>query len=128
MRELLLKSFELEEVNVAVVNEIKGNPSRITFYSNKGEIYLTILITASLSNNRLHILPKNLKIVSEIQELNILSKIFNYELVDKADENFILISKTDNEDFLGKISFINKFGDETDFQINIKMFNLNDYD
>lgn len=42
MRELLLKSFELDEVNVAVVNEIKGNPSRITFYSNKGEVYLII--------------------------------------------------------------------------------------
>ena len=37
MRELLLKALEVDEFNLAIVNEIKGNPSRISFYSNKGE-------------------------------------------------------------------------------------------
>ena len=31
MRELLLKALEIEEFNLAIVNEIKGNPSRISF-------------------------------------------------------------------------------------------------
>ena len=63
MRELLLKALELDEHNLAIVNEIKGNPSRVTFYSNKGEILLIILIGVTTSNERCHILPKNLKIV-----------------------------------------------------------------
>jgi U3 small nucleolar ribonucleoprotein protein IMP4 len=33
MRELLLKALEVDEFNLAIVNEIKGNPSKITFYS-----------------------------------------------------------------------------------------------
>ena len=99
MRELLLKALELDEHNLAIVNEIKGNPSRVTFYSNKGEILLIILIGDTTSNERCHILPKNLK-------------------VDKASENYILISKED--DLIAKINFVNKFGDKTDLQINVK--------
>jgi len=68
MRELLLKALELDEHNLAIVNEIKGNPSRVTFYSNKGEILLIILIGVTTSNERCHILPKNLKIVSKSSE------------------------------------------------------------
>ncbi|WP_404806126.1 ribonucleotide-diphosphate reductase subunit beta, partial [Methanobrevibacter smithii] len=81
MRELLLKALELEEHNLAIVNEIKGNPSRVTFYSNKGEVLLIILIGVNTSNERCHILPKNLKIVSKVEELNVLSEILGFELV-----------------------------------------------
>ena len=118
MRELLLKALELEEHNLAIVNEIKGNPSRVTFYSNKGEVLLIILIGVNTSNERCHILPKNLKIVSKVEELNVLSEILGFELVDKAGENYILISK--EEDLIAKINFVNKFGDKTDLQINVK--------
>ena len=111
MRELLLKAL-------AIVNEIKGNPSRVTFYSNKGEILLIILIGVTTSNERCHILPKNLKIVSKVEKLNVLSEILGFELVDKASENYILISKED--DLIAKINFVNKFGDKTDLQINVK--------
>ena len=51
MRELLLKSLEVDEINLAIVNEIKGNPSKITFYSNKGEVLLVLLISISMDNN-----------------------------------------------------------------------------
>lgn len=37
MRELLLKALELDEHNLAIVNEIKGNPSRVTFIQIKGK-------------------------------------------------------------------------------------------
>ena len=118
MRELLLKALELDEFNLAVVNEIKGNPSKITFYSNKGEILLVILVSASIENETLNIAPSKLKIVSEVEKLNVLSEILDIELVDKAEDNYILISSS--EDLVAKINFINKFGDAIKFQINVK--------
>ncbi len=118
MRELLLKALELDEFNLAIVNEIKGNPSKITFYSNKGEILLAILIGASVESEKLNIAPSQLKIVSKIKKLDVLSEILDIELVDKADDNYILISGSD--DLVAKINFFNKFGDKIDFQINVK--------
>lgn len=119
MRELLLKALSEDEVNLAIVNEIKGNPSKITFYSNKGEELLGILITVSISNERLNVLPSKLKIVSEVEKLNCLSDIMGFELVDRAEDNYIYISREDS-DLIARINFINKFGDKTDFQINVK--------
>ena len=119
MRELLLKALEEDEVNLAIVNEIKGNPSRITFYSNKGDELLKILISVTTTNERLNISPAELKIVSDVESLNVLSDILGFELVDKAEKNYILISNG-YDDLIAKINFINKFGDQIDFQINIK--------
>ena len=119
MRELLLKALEVEEVNLAIVNEIKGNPSKITFYSNKGEVLLVLLISVSMANNeKLNIAPSQLKIVSSFDELNILSDIFDIDLVERAEDNFIIISQ--HKDLIAKINFVNKFGEKLDFQINVK--------
>ncbi len=118
MRELLLKALEVEEYNLAVVNEIKGNPSRISFFSNKGELLLTILIGVTLAKEKTNIAPSQLKMVSEVKRLNVLSEILDLDLVDKAEENYILVSKSD--DSVSRIQFINKFGDKLDFQINVK--------
>ena len=117
-RELLLKALEVDEYNVAVVNEIKGNPSRISFFSNKGELLLTILIGVTLDNEKTNIAPSQLKIVSEVKKLDVLSDILDLDLVDKAEENYILISKSD--DSIARIHFVNKFGDKLNFQINVK--------
>ena len=118
MRELLVKALEVDEFNLAIVNEIKGNPSRISFYSNKGELLLTILIGASEGTEKMNIAPSQLKIVSTVEKLNILSDILDMDLVERAEENFILITKS--EDSVAKINFINKFGDKINFQINVK--------
>ena len=118
MRELLLKALEVEECNLAVVNEIKGNPSRISFFSNRGELLLTILIGVTLGKEKTNIAPSQLKIVSEVKELNVLSEILDLDLVDSAEDNYILISKS--EDSIARIHFINKFGDKLNFQINVK--------
>ena len=118
MRELLLKALEVDEYNLAVVNEIKGNPSRISFYSNEGELLLTILVGVTLENEKMNIAPSKLKIVSEVDKLNILSDILDLDLVDKAEDNYILISESD--DSQARIRFINKFGDTLKFQINVK--------
>ena len=118
MRELLLKALEVDEFNLAIVNEIKGNPSKITFYSNKGEVLLIILIGATLDNDKMNIAPSQLKIVSEVKKLNVLKDILDLDLVDKAEDNYILVSKS--EDSVARINFINKFGDKINFQINVK--------
>ena len=75
MRELLLKALEVDEYNLAIVNEIKGNPSKITFYSNKGEVLLVILISVVLENEKLNMAPSKLKMVSNIKKLDVLSDI-----------------------------------------------------
>ena len=118
MRELLLKALEVEEYNLAVVNEIKGNPSRISFFSNKGDLLLTILIGVTLDNEKTNIAPSQLKIVYEVKKLNVLSDILDLDLVDNAEDNYILISKS--EDSIARIHFFNKFGDKLNFQINVK--------
>ncbi|MDO5849376.1 MAG: ribonucleotide-diphosphate reductase subunit beta [Methanobrevibacter sp.] len=118
MREVLLRALEEDEVNVAIVNEIKGNPSKVTFYSNKGDILLAIVITASLTNERLHILPKDLTVVSRVKKLDILSKIFNFELVDKDNANYIFIDNG-TDDLIATIEFFNKFGEKSEFKIKV---------
>ena len=118
MRELLLKTLEVEEYNLAVVNENKGNPSRISFYSNNGELLLSLLIGVTLDNERMNIAPSRLKIASEVDRLNVLSDILDFDLVESAQDNYILISESD--DSLARIQFINKFGDKIKFQINVK--------
>ncbi|MBQ9161264.1 MAG: ribonucleotide-diphosphate reductase subunit beta [Methanobrevibacter sp.] len=118
MRELLLKALEIEEFNLAIVNEIKGNPSRISFYSNKGELLLTLLISVNNGSGKINIAPSQLKIVSHVDRLNVLKDILDVDLVDEASENYIIIAGRD--DMIAKISFINKFGEPTDFQINVK--------
>ena len=118
MRELLLKALEVDEYNLAIVNELKGNPSRISFFSNKGELLLTILIGATIENEKMNIAPSQLKIVSEVKDLDILSEILDLDLVDSAEDNYILISKSD--DSPARIYFVNKFGEKLKFQINVK--------
>ena len=118
MRELLLKALEVDEFNLAIVNEIKGNPSKITFYSNKGEVLLVILISVVLENEKLNMAPSRLKIVSNVKKLDVLSDILDLELVDIAEDNFIVIS--DDNDLVAKINFVNKFGEKLKFQINVK--------
>lgn len=118
MRDLLLKTLELDECNLAIVNEIKGNPSRISFYSNDGEILLSLLIGVTIDNERLNMMPSKLKMVSEVLRLNVLSEIFDVDLVKSAEDNYIYVSKS--EDSVARIYFINKYGDRVNFQINVK--------
>ena len=66
----------------------------------------------------MNIAPSQLKIVSEVKELNILSEILDLELVDNADSNYVLVSKS--EDSLANITFVNKFGDMNNFKITVK--------
>ena len=77
-------------------------------------------ITVSISTTRLNIQPSKLKLVSKVDELDVLSNILNIELKATASENYILISSIDDENYLAKINFINKFGEKTDLQIYVR--------
>ena len=79
---------------------------------------LVILISVVLENEKLNMAPSQLKVVSKIERLNVLSDILDLDLVDNAEDNYILIS--DSDDLVAKINFINKFGDKLNFQINVK--------
>jgi U3 small nucleolar ribonucleoprotein protein IMP4 len=118
MRELLLKALEVDEYNLAIVNEIKGNPSRISFFSNKGELLLTILVGVTVENEKTNMAPSQLKIVSQVKRLDVLSDILDLDLVDSAEDNYILVSES--EDSPARIYFVNKFGERLQFQINVK--------
>ncbi len=118
MRDLLLKALEVDEYNLAIVNEVKGNPSRVSFYSNKGELLLTIIVGVTMDNEKTNFAPSRLKIVSQVRELDILSDILDLDLVHEAEDNYILVSKSD--DSLARIRFVNKFGDKLTFQIKVK--------
>ena len=110
--------------NSGALNELQCTTSILFFLiylatSNKGEILLVILITASLTNERLHILPKDLTVVSRVKKLDIISKIFNFDLVDKDNSNYIFIDNgTDN--LVATIEFVNKFGEKTEFKIKVR--------
>ena len=67
---------------------------------------------------KMNIAPSQLKIVSEVDKLNVLKDILDMDLVESAEENYILISKSD--DSVAMINFINKFGEKLKFQINVK--------
>ena len=123
MRELLLKALELDEFNLAVVNEIKGNPSKLTFYDLEENEKLALLVSVNTTNERLHISPKDLKIRSSVRELDVLAEVLGIEVTtEPQDSNYIRISYADYDDEknFAIIYFVNKKGEQIDFQINVK--------
>lgn len=66
-RDVLIKASGFKII--AVVSEIKGNPSRIEFYNQKGEILLTLYITEAILDLNGRINPDKLTLRCEIDEL-----------------------------------------------------------
>jgi len=136
MRELQLKSNSIGLNNIALVYEMKGNPSKITFFSNNGEELLVILGSVNTTNQRLHIKTSELSFKSEIPELEVLSDIFPINKYnDNYNENHIYVEKLEDydenhnkdyddiEDFnkiIGIIHFYNKDGNDTGLKIKIR--------
>ena len=56
--------------------------------------------------------------MSEVKQLDVLSDILDLDLVYEAEDNYILVSES--EDSVARIYFINKFGEKLNFQINVK--------
>ncbi|MCI6774955.1 ribonucleotide-diphosphate reductase subunit beta [Methanobrevibacter boviskoreani] len=131
IRDILLKSTTLGNDSTAFVYEIKGNPSKITFFS-RAEKVLSILVTVKTQNTRLHMNPKNLKVKCEVDELAVIADLLDAELDDNPSENYLYIHKYTEEDEkeyiekdyvdykIGIIDFYNKNGEKIDFQIAVR--------
>ncbi len=123
LRDLLVKAVQLNEEGLLLVYQIKGNPSKITFYNKKGEEQLALLISVNVTNDRLNMIPEKLKIKSNVEELNILADLLGFELAEGLiDSNYIRISYADYDDEknFAIIYFVNQFGEQLDLQINVK--------
>lgn len=139
MRELQLKSADINSRTIALVYEMKGNPSKITFFNNNGEELLVIIGSVNTTNQRLHIKIGEISFTSDIIELNVLKDILPINNSDNSTEsdkklnnslkNHIHIEKIcddfDNEieDFnkkIGVIHFYNRDGEDTGLKINIR--------
>ena len=55
---------------IAIVSQVKGNPSRIEFHNEEGEILLTLYITEAVLNLKGRINSDKLTLRCEIEELN----------------------------------------------------------
>ncbi len=123
LRDLLIKTSQLGHKSLVLVYQIKGNPSKLTFYNLDGEEELALLVSVNITNERLHIKPENLKIKCAVKELECLSEILGFELTTESlDSNYVRISYADYDDEknFAMIYFVNKKGEQIDLQINIK--------
>ncbi|MDR0900713.1 MAG: ribonucleotide-diphosphate reductase subunit beta [Methanobrevibacter sp.] len=130
MRDLQLKSKGLNYNSICLVYEMKGNPSKISFFSNEGEELLVILGSINTTNERLHIKTDEIAIKCDFPELEALADILNIKIGENPKENYIFIEKIDddyeyegNEEYnkkIAKIHFFNKFGEDTGLKIAIR--------
>ncbi len=123
LRDLLIKAAELGHDSLVLVYQIKGNPTKLTFYDLEGEEKLALLVSVNTTNERLHIKPEDLKIKSGVEELDCLAEILGFELTNEPlDSNYVRISYADYDDEknFAMIYFVNKKGEQIDLQINVK--------
>lgn len=66
-RDVLIKASGFKVI--AIVSQVKGNPSRIEFYNEEGEILLTLYMTEAILNLKGRINSEKLTIRCEIDEL-----------------------------------------------------------
>jgi len=128
LRDLLIKAKQSGHDSLVLVYQIKGNPSKLTFYDLNSKELLALLVSVNTTNERLHIDPKTLKIKSNVKELDVLADILGFELTDETPEsNYVRISYADydDENNFAIIYFINKKSEQIDFQINIKKISDN---
>ena len=127
MKDLFLKSSHLNYDFTILVYEIKGNPSKITFFSNDGDEKLAILVSVNLAKERLNINTSEIKVKCNYPELAIFADILGFENSIFVNKNYINIQKineNDNSDSkmdnIAIIDFYNKYGNKTALQIIVK--------
>jgi U3 small nucleolar ribonucleoprotein protein IMP4 len=120
LRNLSLKGLEVNEQTIAVIYEMKGNPSRISFFSIKAKIKLELNISVNITKNRLNIKTKDLKIKCDKKELNFISDILNIGIDQNPINNYIHISDYRKHNSIALIEFYNNTGEKSDLKIAIK--------
>ena len=97
LRNVLLKSFELGPTKTAVISEVKGNPSRIDFYDEKGDPLISLDVTVSTSTSRERMKKNDLTLRCEFSDLKKLVEVFEIPESQLKNENTLLIRKGDTE-------------------------------
>jgi len=108
----------------AVISQMKGNPSRIDFHEEDGELILSIDITVGLENSsgsKSRIKTQDLKFYSEVKEMERLADILKIPRFCKGSEfkNLMLI-KCGDEIKNASIEFYADDGTTIDPKIFIK--------
>ncbi len=125
IRDVLIKSSEIGYDKIAVVSEMKGNPNRIDFQDEEGEIILsmdvTVGIPSSNASSKSRVQSENLKLHSEVHGLDQLGKIINIPKFSEgsAFENLLVIREGD-ENNRAIMEFYGSNGIETGPKIFIK--------
>lgn len=125
LREVLIKSSELGSDRIALISEIKGNPSRIDFQDKLGEIILSLDVTVGIpnsnANSKSRVKSENLKLNTEVSELEQLGNILDIPKFteDSPLENLMVIKKSDQK-YRALIEFYGNNGIETGPKIFIK--------
>ena len=120
---MLVKASQMNHDTLLFVYQITGNPSKLPFYDLKAQEKLALLISANEMNGRLNIDPENLKIKSNVRELDILAEVLGIELSNEPlESNYLRISYADYDDEknFAIIYFVNSNGEQLDLQINVK--------
>lgn len=129
IRDVLIKSSELGYNKIAVVSETKGNPSRIDFQDKDGEVILSMDVTVGIPNSnassKSRVQSENLKLHSEVQELDKLGIIMDIPKLPEgsAFEN-VLVIREDDENNRAVMEFYGSNGMETGPKIFVKEWRL----
>lgn len=119
-RDVLVKASDSGFEKIAIVSQIKGNPSRIEIFDKNGEILLFLKISMALLDLKGRINPDKFSIRCEIDDL---TKTF-IDILDIPEshgkkENLIWIKEGD-EDNKALIEFYDKDGSLRDPKIYVK--------
>jgi U3 small nucleolar ribonucleoprotein protein IMP4 len=119
-RDVLVKASDSGFEKIAIVSQIKGNPSRIEIFDKNGEIMLFLKISMALLDLKGRINPDRFSIRCEIDDL---TKTF-IDILDipeshEKTDNLIWIKK-DTGDNKALIEFYDKHGSLRDPKIYVK--------
>jgi len=118
-RDVLLKTATLGFQKTIVVSQIKGNPSKIEIYNEKGELLLFLKITVSLLNLKGKINSDAISIRCEIEELK--DPLMNILKIPEENSNKNLIwVKTGEGENKAILEFYDKEGSIRDPRIYVK--------
>ena len=120
-RDVLIKADSLGSPKIAIISQIKGNPSKIEIYDENGEMLLFLKITVSLLNSKGKINSDALSVRCEMEELkNPLISILNIsENKENSNKNLILVKEGEGEN-KAVLEFYDKDGSIRDPRIYVK--------
>ena len=120
-RDVLIKASGFKII--AVVSQVKGNPSRIEFFNENGELLLTLYISESILNLKGKINPDKLTLRCEIDNLRkkLLEILQINECLTEINKNIIWVKKGEGEN-TAVIEFYGNDGSMVNPKIYVRRF------